>query len=126
VTGRAARERDHRTGRRRQDPDNGRPVRRDEGGRGRLVHPRGRRLDAAIEVAARVPAARDGIPSNPRAWLGRALAELLPDELGDQDRSRWNTGQITVGRVELDRALAAGGRGPQPAGAGGDSIPEGD
>src|SRR4030095_5265391 len=37
------RERDHRAGRRRQDPDNGRPVRRDEGGRRRLVHPRGRR-----------------------------------------------------------------------------------
>src|SRR5205085_3919699 len=38
-----ARERDHRAGRRRQDPDNGRPIRRDEGGRRRLVHPRGRR-----------------------------------------------------------------------------------
>jgi len=73
-------------------------------------------------------------------WLGRALAELLPGEpevhgllammllhdsrrearfsdgelvlLGDQDRSRWNTGQVTAGRAELDRALAAGGRGP--------------
>lgn len=73
-------------------------------------------------------------------WLGRALAELLPDEpevhgllammllhdsrrearfgdgelvlLGDQDRSRWNTEQIAAGRAELDRALALGGRGP--------------
>ncbi|HEX6444952.1 MAG TPA: DUF6596 domain-containing protein [Streptosporangiales bacterium] len=73
-------------------------------------------------------------------WLGRALAELLPAEpevhgllammllhdsrsearfrdgelvlLGDQDRSRWNTEQIAAGRVELDRALALGGRGP--------------
>jgi RNA polymerase sigma-70 factor, ECF subfamily len=73
-------------------------------------------------------------------WLGRALVELLPDDpevrgllammllhdsrretrfrdgelvlLGDQDRSRWNTGQIADGRAELDRALALGGRGP--------------
>ncbi|MDQ1659434.1 MAG: hypothetical protein QOD41_4517, partial [Cryptosporangiaceae bacterium] len=73
-------------------------------------------------------------------WLGRALAELLPDEpevhgllammllhdsrrearlsdgelvlLGDQDRSRWNTEQITAGRDKLRRALALRGRGP--------------
>jgi RNA polymerase sigma-70 factor, ECF subfamily len=73
-------------------------------------------------------------------WLGRALAALLPDEpevhgllammllhdsrretrfadgelvlLGDQDRSRWNTEQITAGRGELDRALALHGAGP--------------
>ena len=73
-------------------------------------------------------------------WLGRALAELLPDDaevhgllammllhdsrrearfddgelvlLGDQDRSRWNTQQIAGGRAELERALALGGRGP--------------
>jgi RNA polymerase sigma-70 factor (ECF subfamily) len=73
-------------------------------------------------------------------WLGRALAELLPDDpevhgllammflhdsrrearfrdgelvlLGEQDRSRWNTEQISNGRAELDRALALGGRGP--------------
>jgi RNA polymerase sigma-70 factor, ECF subfamily len=73
-------------------------------------------------------------------WLGRALTELLPDDpevhgllammllhdsrretrfrggelvlLGDQDRSRWNTGQIAAGRAELERALALGGRGP--------------
>jgi RNA polymerase sigma-70 factor (ECF subfamily) len=72
--------------------------------------------------------------------LGRALAELLPDEpevhgllamvllhdsrraarfrdgelvlLADQDRSRWDTGRIGAGRAELDRALALGGRGP--------------
>ena len=73
-------------------------------------------------------------------WLGRALAELLPDEpevhgllammllhdarrearfqdgelvlLADQDRSRWDPGQIAAGRHVLDRALALGGRGP--------------
>jgi RNA polymerase sigma-70 factor (ECF subfamily) len=73
-------------------------------------------------------------------WLGRALTELLPGDpevrgllammllhdsrretrfndgelvlLGDQDRSRWNTTQITRGRAELDRAIALGGRGP--------------
>jgi RNA polymerase sigma-70 factor, ECF subfamily len=72
-------------------------------------------------------------------WLGRALAELLPDEpevhgllammlihdsrrearfrdgeltlLGDQDRSRWNTDQIAAGRGELQRAFALGGGG---------------
>jgi RNA polymerase sigma-70 factor, ECF subfamily len=73
-------------------------------------------------------------------WLGRALTELLPAEpevrgllammllhdsrrearfsdgelvlLTDQDRSRWNTTRIAAGRVELDRALTLGGRGP--------------
>jgi RNA polymerase sigma-70 factor (ECF subfamily) len=73
-------------------------------------------------------------------WLGRALATLLPEEpevhgllammllhdsrrqarfrdgelvlLGDQDRSRWDTGQIAAGRAALDRALALAGRGP--------------
>jgi RNA polymerase sigma-70 factor (ECF subfamily) len=72
--------------------------------------------------------------------LGRALAELMPDEpevhgllalmlindarrdarfaegtvvlLRDQDRSLWDFAQIRAGRVELDRALALGGRGP--------------
>jgi RNA polymerase sigma-70 factor, ECF subfamily len=72
--------------------------------------------------------------------LGRALAELMPDEpevrgllalmlvndarraarfaggevvpLRDQDRSLWDAGQIAQGRAELDRALALGGRGP--------------
>jgi RNA polymerase sigma-70 factor, ECF subfamily len=73
-------------------------------------------------------------------WLGRALAGLLPDDpethgllammllhdsrretrfqdgelvlLGDQDRSRWNAEEIAAGRVELEQALALGGRGP--------------
>ena len=71
--------------------------------------------------------------------LGRALAELMPDEpevhgllalmlvndarrearfadgavvlLQDQDRSLWDHDQITEGRTSLDRALALGGRG---------------
>jgi RNA polymerase sigma-70 factor, ECF subfamily len=71
--------------------------------------------------------------------LGRALAELMPDEpevhgllalmlvndarrdarfahdtvvlLGDQNRSLWNLGQIEEGRAALDRGLALGGRG---------------
>ena len=72
--------------------------------------------------------------------LGRALAELMPDEpeahgllalmlvndarrdarfadgavvlLRDQDRSLWDADQIEAGRAALDRALALGGRGP--------------
>ncbi len=72
--------------------------------------------------------------------LGRALADLMPDEsevhgvlalmllldarrearfdgdeivlLADQDRSRWDTAQIVEGRTALDRALALHGRGP--------------
>jgi RNA polymerase sigma-70 factor (ECF subfamily) len=72
--------------------------------------------------------------------LGRALAELMPDEpevhallalmllnearrearfadgdvvlLQDQDRSLWDAGEIAAGREALDRALALGGRGP--------------
>ena len=72
--------------------------------------------------------------------LGRALAELMPDEpevhgllalmalhdarrearfaegevvlLDDQDRSRWDERQIAAGRRMLDRALALRGRGP--------------
>jgi RNA polymerase sigma-70 factor (ECF subfamily) len=72
--------------------------------------------------------------------LGRALAELMPDEpevhgllalmllhdarraarfrdgdlvlLADQDRSLWDTAQIDAGRTALDRALALHGRGP--------------
>jgi RNA polymerase sigma-70 factor, ECF subfamily len=71
--------------------------------------------------------------------LGRALAELMPDEpevhallalmllndarrearfangdvvlLRDQDRSLWDSGQIEEGRAALDRAMARGGRG---------------
>jgi len=70
--------------------------------------------------------------------LGRALAELMPDEpevhgllalmlmndarrdarfaentvvlLSEQDRSRWDVDQIAEGRAALDRALALGGR----------------
>jgi RNA polymerase sigma-70 factor (ECF subfamily) len=72
--------------------------------------------------------------------LGRALAELMPDEpevhgllammllhdsrrdarfrdgdlvlLADQDRSLWNTAKIAAGRTALNRALALLGRGP--------------
>jgi RNA polymerase sigma-70 factor (ECF subfamily) len=72
--------------------------------------------------------------------LGRALAELMPDEpdvhgllglmllhdarrasrfrdgelvlLADQDRSLWDAAQIEAGRALLDRALALRGRGP--------------
>ncbi|HEX2303636.1 MAG TPA: sigma-70 family RNA polymerase sigma factor [Gaiella sp.] len=72
--------------------------------------------------------------------LGRALAELMPDEpevhgllalmlvndgrrdarvadgaivlLRDQDRSLWDVDRIAAGQVMLDRALALGGRGP--------------
>ena len=72
--------------------------------------------------------------------LGRALAELMPDEpeahgllalmlvndarrdarfaegtvvlLSEQDRSLWDSGRIAEGRARLDRALALGGRGP--------------
>jgi RNA polymerase sigma-70 factor (ECF subfamily) len=72
--------------------------------------------------------------------LGRALAELMPDEpevhgllammllldarrearfrggdlvlLADQDRSLWDTAQIADGRAALDRALTLHGRGP--------------
>jgi RNA polymerase sigma-70 factor (ECF subfamily) len=72
--------------------------------------------------------------------LGRALAQLMPDEpevhgllalmalhdarrdarvhdgelvlLDDQDRSRWDVRQIAAGRAVLDRALALRGRGP--------------
>src|SRR5213079_2374072 len=78
--------------------------------------------------------------------LGRALAELMPDEpevhgllalmlindarrdarfadgavvlLRDQDRSLWDADQIAAGRAALDRALALGGRGPYALQAG--------
>ena len=73
-------------------------------------------------------------------WLGRALAELMPDEpevhgllammllhdarrearfaggdlvlLADQDRTLWNARQLDQGLAALDRALALRGRGP--------------
>ena len=32
--------------------------------------------------------------------------------LRDQDRSRWNAGEIAEGRAVLERATALGGRGP--------------
>jgi RNA polymerase sigma-70 factor (ECF subfamily) len=72
--------------------------------------------------------------------LGRALAELMPDEpeahgllglmlvndarsgarfadgtivrLAEQDRTLWDRERIAAGRTELERALALGGRGP--------------
>jgi RNA polymerase sigma-70 factor (ECF subfamily) len=72
--------------------------------------------------------------------LGRALAELMPDEpeahgllalmlvndarrearfvdgdlvlLRDQDRSRWDADRIDAAKAEVDRAVALGGRGP--------------
>ena len=72
--------------------------------------------------------------------LGRALAELMPDEpeahallalmlindarsdarfdegslvlLRDQDRERWDADEIEAGKGEIDRAMALGGRGP--------------
>jgi RNA polymerase sigma-70 factor (ECF subfamily) len=72
--------------------------------------------------------------------LGRALAELMPDEsevhgllalmlvndarsearvangavvlLADQDRTLWDEGEIAAGRLSLERALALHGRGP--------------
>jgi RNA polymerase sigma-70 factor, ECF subfamily len=82
---------------------------------------------------------RDELASD-AIWLGRALAGLLPAEpevhgllammlihdsrrearfrdgelmlLAEQDRSRWNTDQITEGRGELHRAFTLGGGGP--------------
>jgi RNA polymerase sigma-70 factor, ECF subfamily len=78
--------------------------------------------------------------ANEALRLGRALAELMPDEaevhglvalmllhdsrrkarfrdgeivrLADQDRSLWDTAQIALGRSVLDRALALRGHGP--------------
>ena len=78
--------------------------------------------------------------ANEALRLGRALAELMPDEaevhgllalmllhdsrrearfrdgdlvlLADQDRSLWDAGQIEQGRAVLDRALALRGHGP--------------
>jgi RNA polymerase sigma-70 factor (ECF subfamily) len=101
------------------------------------------RLDAVLAVVYLIfnegYSGRDELAAE-AIWLGRALAELLPDDpevhglvammllhdsrrearygdgelvlLGDQDRSRWNAQQIADGRAELDRALALGGRGP--------------
>jgi len=107
------------------------------------VHLLGERLDAVLAVVYLIfnegYGGRDELAAE-AIWLGRALAELLPDEaevhwllammllhdsrrearfgdgelvlLADQDRSRWNTEQIAAGRAVLDRALALHGRGP--------------
>lgn len=107
------------------------------------VHLLPERLDAVLAVVYLIfnegYSGRDELAAK-TIWLGRALAELLPDDpevhgllammllhdsrrearfrdgelvlLGDQDRSRWNTEQIADGRSELGRALALGGRGP--------------
>jgi RNA polymerase sigma-70 factor (ECF subfamily) len=101
------------------------------------------RLDAVLAVVYLIYnegyGGRDELAAE-AIWLGRALAELLPDDpethgllalmllhdsrsgarfsdgelvlLADQDRSRWNLDQIAAGRASLDRALALGGRGP--------------
>lgn len=101
------------------------------------------RLDAVLAVVYLIfnegYGGRDELAAE-AIWLGRALAELLPDDsevrgllammllhdsrsetrfndgelvlLEDQDPSRWNTTQIHRGRAELDRAIAQGGRGP--------------
>jgi len=106
------------------------------------VHLLRERLDAVLAVVYLIfnegYGGRDELAAE-ASWLGRALAELLPDDpevhgllammllhdsrrearfddgelvlLGDQDRSRWNTEQIADGRAELDRGLALGGRG---------------
>ncbi len=107
------------------------------------VHLLRERLDAVLAVVYLIYnegyGGRDELAAE-ALWLGRALAELLPDDaevhgllalmllhdsrrearfsdgelvlLDDQDRSRWNTEQIARGRTVLDRALALGGRGP--------------
>ena len=100
------------------------------------------RLDAVLAVVYLIfnegYGGRDELAAE-AIWLGRALADLLPDDpevhgllammllldsrrearfhdgelmlLADQDRKRWDTEQIADGRAELDRALALGGRG---------------
>jgi RNA polymerase sigma-70 factor (ECF subfamily) len=101
------------------------------------------RLDAVLAVVYLIfnegYGGRDEL-ADEALWLGRALAELLPDDaevlglhammllhesrretrfsdgelvlLYDQDPSRWDQELITAGRAELGRALALGGRGP--------------
>jgi RNA polymerase sigma-70 factor (ECF subfamily) len=101
------------------------------------------RLDAVLAVVYLIfnegYSGRDELAAE-AIWLGRALAELLPDDpevhgllammllhdarrearfrdgelvlLGDQDRSRWNPEEIAAGRAALDRALALRGHGP--------------
>jgi RNA polymerase sigma-70 factor (ECF subfamily) len=81
-----------------------------------------------------------GEPAAEAIWLGRALAELMPDEpevhgllalmllndarrearfaggevvlLRDQDRSLWDAEEMGEGRAALERASGLGGRGP--------------
>ncbi|MET9633020.1 sigma-70 family RNA polymerase sigma factor [Lentzea sp. NPDC006480] len=106
-------------------------------------HLLGERLDAVLAVVYLIfnegYGGRDELAAE-AIWLGRALAELMPDSpevhgllammllndsrrearfddgelvlLADQDRSRWNSAQIAAGRAALDRAIALGGRGP--------------
>jgi len=98
------------------------------------VHLLRERLDAVLAVVYLIfnegYGGRDELAAE-AIWLGRALAELLPDEpeihgllammllhdsrrearfsdhelvlLGDQDRSRWNTEQIAAGRTDEAR-----------------------
>jgi RNA polymerase sigma-70 factor (ECF subfamily) len=100
------------------------------------------RLEAVLAVVYLIfnegYAGRDELAAD-AIWLGRALAQLLPDEpevhgllammlihdsrrearfrdgemmlLEEQDRSRWNTDQIAEGRAELQRAFVQGGGG---------------
>jgi RNA polymerase sigma-70 factor, ECF subfamily len=101
------------------------------------------RLAAVLAVVYLIFNAGYGGRAEPAAEalrLGRALAELMPDEpevhgllalmelhdarraarfdgaelvlLADQDRSRWDAARIAGGRAVLHRALALGGRGP--------------
>ncbi len=101
------------------------------------------RLDAVLAVVYLIfnegYSGRDELAAE-AIWLGRALAELVPDDpevhgllammllhdsrrearfrdgelvlLEDQDRSRWNAALIADGRAELGRALGLGGSGP--------------
>jgi RNA polymerase sigma-70 factor (ECF subfamily) len=100
------------------------------------------RLDAALAVVYLIfnegYGGRDELAAE-ALWLGRALAELLPERaevhgllalmllhdsrrderardgdlvlLDDQDRTRWDHEQIARGRISFDRALALDGRG---------------
>jgi RNA polymerase sigma-70 factor (ECF subfamily) len=105
-------------------------------------HLLGGRLDAVLSVVYLIfnegYGGRDELASE-AIWLGRALAELLPDEpevhgllammllhdarrearfrdgelvlLDEQDSALWDTAQIAAGQAVLERALALHGRG---------------